>query len=147
MKKGPYNYGTKSKAAYRSLHPLLQKLADAVIKEIDVAITDSSRNKAQQELAFKQGNSKVHFGDSAHNWETAVAMDLLPMDMKNWDDIAAFVRMGKVVTRIAKELNIPLRGLGDPNRDGNTKDGWDYPHFELHPWRSFADKSKPYKGK
>lgn len=144
---GPYKFGAASKKEYKQLHPLLQKLCDEVIKTYDIKILDSSRNKDQQEYAFRKGTSKVHFGDSAHNWTPAVAMDVIPMDMKNWDDIPAFIRMGKHIVATAKRLGIPIRWLGDPNRDGNTKDGWDYPHFELTPWRTFAAKSKPYKGK
>jgi hypothetical protein len=47
--------------------------------------------------------------------------------------------------RIAKEKGIPLRSGLDWNMDGNFKDGWDAPHYELTPWREWAKKSKLYE--
>lgn len=140
-----FYFGTASKKELKQLHPLLVEIANDAIKVIDFRILDSSRGYDEQMLAYKKGTSKAKFGESAHNWTPAIAMDLLPAPY-DWDDMPSFLNMGKVVMAIAKKRNIPLRWGGDWNMDGKTTDGWDFPHFELNPWRSFAAKCKPYKG-
>lgn len=140
-------------------HVLLQKLMNAARDRLPISVLDSQRGKAAQELAFKRGNSKAHFGQSAHNWSPSIAVDVVPAATPNgvnWDDIEAFKKMGKIIGcqnpetgagyGLAKEMKIPVRWLGDPNFDGTFPDGWDFPHFELHPWRSFAANSKLYEG-
>lgn len=130
-------------------HPLLQKLMNAARAKVVFSVLDSQRGRAAQELAFKRGNSKVHFGQSAHNWSPSVAVDIVPAATPNavdWNDLAAFKNLGKIIVPLAKEMDIPIRWLGDPNMDGSPVDGWDYPHFELHPWRDFAKHCKPYNG-
>jgi peptidoglycan LD-endopeptidase CwlK len=125
-------------------HPLLQKVLLEARKKIPFKILQSRRGRVEQELAFRRGHSKAHYGDSAHNWSPAVANDCVPVDL-DWDDKQSFIAVGRVIVQTAKELNISVRWLGDPNRDGSTADGWDFPHFELHPWRTYAKESKPYR--
>lgn len=130
-------------------HPLLQKLMHAAREKVIFSVLDSQRGRAAQELAFKRGNSKAHFGQSAHNWSPSIAVDIVPAATPNtvdWNDLAAFKNLGKVIMSLAKEMGIPIRWLGDPNMDGSPADGWDFPHFELHPWRDFAKQSQPFKG-
>lgn len=143
-------------------HPLLQKLMNAARERMPVAILDSQRGRAEQELAFKRGTSKAHFGQSAHNWSPSIAVDAVPVDAPgkvDWSDLAAFKAMGKIIGcfnpndgtgyGLAKELKIGIRWLGDPNFDGSFADGWDFPHFELHGvngWRSYVSQSRPYEG-
>lgn len=147
----------KSRARLDSAHPKLQRLVEAALGRGQVlTVLDSQRGEAEQELAFRRGNSKAHFGQSAHNWSPSVAVDLVPFaaGKVDWDNIAAFHRMGRLIGcynpntgqgyGLAKEMGIPIRWLGDPNFDGRLVDGWDFPHFELHPWRAYA--SKPYTG-
>lgn len=109
-------------------------------------ILDSQRDRASQERAFKNGFSKVHFGNSAHNWSPSIACDIAPYPL-DWDDASRFTELQiKFIKPIAKRLNIPIRQGVDWNMDGNlTNDRWDdLPHVELHPWREWAKKSKPY---
>lgn len=131
-------FGTSSKKHLAGAHPLLQQLFNEVIKDIDCTILDSQRGRADQEKAFKLGHSKAHFGQSAHNWNPSVAMDVVPSPL-DWDDTAAFKALAKVVKAKAKALNIPVVWGGDwPNFK-------DYPHYELGPdWRVWAKKSKPF---
>lgn len=143
-------FSSRSLKARAELHPLLQKLADEAIKTFDFVIVDASRNRAQQEAAVAGGFSKVHFGNSAHNWKPAVAMDLYPFPIpKNMDTKAYRAQLRKlqieVIKPAAARLGIPIRQGIDFNRDGNlTNDKFvDLPHVELHPWRDFAKQSKP----
>ncbi len=149
-----YSFSKQSLAARKKLHPKLQQLVDAAIKVIDFKILDATRGRAAQTKAFKQGNSKATFGNSAHNYVPAIAVDLFPAPY-DWDNRQAFINMWNVIgyydpktckgKGLAKEMNIPLRWGGDWNMDGNLSDGWDMPHFELYPWREWARQSKLYE--
>lgn len=121
----------------QNAHPLLQAVLVEARKEIAFRILDSTRGEADQNAAFARGTSKAKFGQSAHNYVPAVAVDLFPAPYK-WDDKQAFLDLAKVMMRISKEKKISIRWGGDWNMDGSTKDGWDFPHYELHPWRNYA---------
>jgi len=140
-------FSKASKAALKDCAPQLQLIANEAIKEIDFKVLDSKRGRLAQEKAYAQGNSKAKFGQSAHNYVPAIAFDLFPAPY-DWNNTASFVKLAEVILRIAKAHGIPLRWGGDWNMDGNktTSDNWDKPHFELHPWRDHAKKSKLYEG-
>lgn len=126
-------------------HPLLQKLLGAAILEYDFIIAGSQRNRKDQEAAYKGGFSKVHFGDSAHNWSPSIAVDIYPAPYNPKTPVKEFVKLQiEVIKPLAKKLEIPIRQGIDWNRNGNlTDDKWDdLPHIELHPWREWAKKSK-----
>jgi peptidoglycan L-alanyl-D-glutamate endopeptidase CwlK len=124
-------------------HPLLQSL----IKEVcatypsgkKFTISDSTRGRAAQEEAFRKGNTRAHFGSSAHNYEPAVALDILPSPL-DWNKWADFKQQADFIMSTAKRLSIPLRWGGDWDGDGSSSDEklLDGPHFELNPWRNFA---------
>jgi peptidoglycan L-alanyl-D-glutamate endopeptidase CwlK len=138
------SFGATSLASREKLHPKLKEVVDAAIKEIDFKILDSTRGRAAQTKAFQQGNSKAKFGDSAHNYVPAIAVDLFPAPY-DWNNRQSFINLSKVILRIGKEKGIPLRWGGDWNMDGNLSDGWDMPHYELHKWRDWAKQSKLYE--
>lgn len=134
-----------SAARLKQAHPNLQKIMNLAIKKRDFGILSSQRGRADQEAAFRNGFTKVHFGHSAHNWQPAIALDIYPKPL-NWKDLDAFVRLAReVIFPIAEELKIPIRWGGDWNRNGSNN-GWDKPHYELYPWRVWAKKSKPFEG-
>ena len=136
------SFSARSLKARAELHPELQKLVDAAIKEIDFIILDAQRGRAEQERAFKAGNSKARFGQSAHNYIPAVALDVCPSPV-DWNDAAKFRAIAKVFVAVAKRLDIPLRWGADWDMDGDWKDErfLDWGHFELNPWREWAKKS------
>jgi peptidoglycan L-alanyl-D-glutamate endopeptidase CwlK len=136
------SFSARSLKARAELHPELQKLVDAAIKEIDFIILDAQRGRAEQERAFKAGNSKARFGQSAHNYIPAVALDICPNPV-DWNDAAKFRAIAKVFMAAADKLDIPLRWGGDWDMDGDWKDErfLDWGHFELNPWREWAKKS------
>lgn len=122
-------------------HPLLQKVFNEVIKKTDIVIMDSQRGRAAQEEAFRKGNSKAHFGQSAHNWAPSVALDVAPFPI-DWNDRGRFIALSKIVLATAKDLGVPLRWGGDWNQNGILTDEKlsDLPHYEVHPWRDFANR-------
>lgn len=140
-------FGKESLKALARCHPHLQSIAQEAILETDFRVLDSIRDRDAQERAFAAGHSKVHFGNSAHNYEPAIAFDLFPAPY-SWKNRKAFIDLSNIIFRIAREKNIELRWGGDFDRDGDktTKDSWDLPHYELHPWRDWAKKSRLYKG-
>lgn len=121
-------------------HPLLRKLIAAVVADgVPLIVLDSQRGRKAQEQAFSKGNSRAHFGQSAHNWSPAIALDVVPSPL-DWNDIAAFKRLGATITAKAKVLGIPI------SWGGTWKSLKDFPHYELAPWRDFAAKAKPFEG-
>lgn len=120
-------------------HPLLKKLFTEVAKEANITVLDSQRGRAAQEKAFALGHSRAHFGQSAHNWSPAIALDVCPYPI-NWNNLQRFRDLAAIVKAKAKTLKVPIQWGGD----------WsglvDMPHYELTPWRDYAKKSKPFKG-
>jgi peptidoglycan L-alanyl-D-glutamate endopeptidase CwlK len=139
-------FGSVSKANLAKCHPKLQSVLKEAIKEIDFKVLDSTRGRHAQERAFATGKSKARFGQSAHNYVPAIAVDLFPAPY-DWNNRAAFKALAVVIMRIANKQGHPLRWGGDWNQDGDktTSDAWDMPHFELSPWRTWAKTSKLYE--
>lgn len=145
MTNGIFDLGSAARLA--NAHPMLQTLMAEAKKEAGFTILDSQRGRAAQELAFKQHRTKVHYGNSAHNWTPAVALDVAPLPI-DWNDLQPFIHLSKIILPIAKRLKIPIRWGGDWDMDGKSTDEKfvDMPHYELHPWRDFAKYSRPYEG-
>ena len=104
--------GTASRRRLDGAHPLLQKLFAAVAAEAPILILDSQRGRAAQERAFALGNSRAHFGQSAHNWAPAVASDVVP-DPLDWSDARRFETLAALVKATARRLDIPILWGGD----------------------------------
>lgn len=136
------SFSARSLKALKELHPDLQRVASDAIRNVDFVLLDAQRGRAEQEKAFKAGNSKAHFGQSAHNWVPAIAFDLAPYPI-TWE-AAKFRVIAKEIMASAKRLGVPVRWGGDWDMDGDWKDEkfLDWGHFELTPWRDFAKKSK-----
>jgi peptidoglycan LD-endopeptidase CwlK len=136
-------FSKRSLKSLAELHPDLQRVASEAINEVDFVILDAQRGRAEQEKAFKAGNSKAHFGQSAHNWIPAVALDVVPYPI-DFNNVAGFKAIAKAFLAAAKRLDVPLRWGGDWDMDGDWKDErfLDWGHFELNPWRDFAKHSK-----
>src|SRR6478736_2330599 len=94
-----YKFSQASLASRAKLLPCLQQVVDEAIKVIDFKILDATRGKAAQEKAFKQGNTEVHYPNSAHNYVPALAMDLFPAPY-DWDNRQSFINLSKVILAI-----------------------------------------------
>jgi peptidoglycan L-alanyl-D-glutamate endopeptidase CwlK len=142
-----YRFSMTSLAARAKLHPSLRACVDIAIQTVDFKILDATRGKAAQERAFALGHSDVHFGNSAHNYIPAVAVDLFPApyswDTKRADVRDGFKRLADAMLSAGQRLGVPLRWGGDWDRDGkqNSVGLIDLPHFELFPWKSFVKPS------
>lgn len=139
------HFSTRSKNRLAQAHPLIQKVMNEAIKHYDFSILDSQRDREAQEKAFAAGNSRAHFGQSAHNWSPSVAADVAPYPI-DWNNRQRFIDLKNVIMPIAARFNVPLRWGGDWDGDGDMTDQtlMDLPHYELHPWREWARDCKPY---
>lgn len=134
------SYGKKSLERLSTAHPDLQRLFHEVIKEIDITIIYGHRSPEEQFELYKigrelQGDKWVVVGkivtnldgfnkQSEHNFLPSNAVDTAPYPI-DWSDISRFKKMGGVIKRIAKEMNINISWGGD------WKSFKDYPHTEL----------------
>ncbi len=127
-----------SQAALAAAHPLLRKWIATVIADnpkLKFQILEARRGRSDQEKAFAKGNSRVHFGDSAHNWTPSLALDITPVPL-NWNNVASFKALAPPFKAAAKKAGVSLRWLGPVIGD--------YPHWELHPWRDYVKGAKLY---
>ncbi len=146
-------FSKRSLANLSDAHALLRQLMFAAIKEYDFTAADGGRGRAAQEMAVKLGRSKVHFGNSAHNFIPWIALDIypFPIDFSKKGEKAYRKKLVElqmdVIKPTADKLGIPIRQGIDFNRNGIlTDDNFvDLPHVELHPWREFAKKSKLFE--
>lgn len=131
--------GAASRRRLDGAHPLLRALFERVAAETPILVLDSQRGRTAQERAFALGHSRAHFGQSAHNWSPALALDVVPAPL-DWADTARFSALAARVKALAAEMSIPIVWGGDWPRLR------DMPHYELAPWRSFAAAAKPFEG-
>lgn len=118
-----YKFSKKSKEKLATCHPDLQKIANELIKIMDVTILCGHRDEEAQNKAFHKGNSKLEYPNSKHNQIPSLAVDIVPYPL-NWSDIEMFQRMCGIIEGIAHEKGIKIR-MG---RDFSFKD---FPHAEL----------------
>ena len=117
-------FGRKSTERLTQAHPDLQHLFSEIIKTIDCSVLCGYRGKEEQEAAYRDGNSKLHFPDSKHNHLPSLAVDVAPYPI-NWQNIERFKSFGEFVKKTAEELGIKIRWGGD------FKTWKDYPHYEI----------------
>lgn len=118
-----FKFGKKSLERLSECHEDLQRIANELIKEMDVTVLCGYRGKEEQEQAFINGNSKLRFPHSKHNRKPSLAVDIVPYPI-DWKDMKRFLDMCAAIERIADELKIKII-LG---RDFTFRD---WPHIEL----------------
>ena len=143
------NFGTRSRENLETCHPDLQILFNAVIREIDCSVTCGYRNEADQEKAFKSGNSKAHYPHGKHNSNPSNAVDVLPYPV-DWNDLDRFywfsgwVLAKAEILRNVGEISHKIKWGGNWRgiKDGKIDFSYnirsdvldDLPHYELIPY-------------
>lgn len=117
-------FSARSKANLDTCHHDLKRVLEAAIKRTDFTVICGHRTRANQEIAFREGRSKLRYPDSKHNKIPSRAVDVAPCPL-DWDDIQSFRDMAKVILEVAKELGVELVW------GGNWPTFQDMPHFEL----------------
>lgn len=109
----------------------LQTLMKEVIKDYDFTVICGTRGEADQDAAYKAGNSKLKFPNSKHNSNPSKAVDIAPYPI-DWNNVGRFKQLAQEVLRTAERLGIDIRWGGDFNCNGKEDDSFvDLPHFEL----------------
>ena len=117
----------------------LRRLVDAVIQVYDFSIICSHRGQEEQERCFNNGNSKAHFGQSAHNYMPSFARDCWPypapyiqvQGIKQLDSNSPeWNKMGQVFKDMAENLGIEIEWGGDWESIS------DKPHIEIKSWKT-----------
>lgn len=132
MGKLRYPYSIRSQTALNECHPLLIRLFSEVAMRIDNTIITGHRGKAEQNLKFKQGKSKLKYPKSKHNAIPSLAVDAAPYPI-DWHDRERATLFAGYVLGIADDMGIEIIWGGDWNRDFRVKDNTfdDLWHFEL----------------
>ena len=119
-----------SKQRLATCHPDIRHVCEQLIKTFDFSVSCGYRGKADQDAAYKQGNSKVRFPNSAHNKLPSLAVDLVPYPV-DWSDIGRFKALAAAFFAVA----VLLKERGEIKSEfvwgGNWKKLKDYPHFEI----------------
>ena len=127
-----YKFSEKSKAKLATCNGRLQELFNQVIKYYDCSILEGHRSDERQEELFRQGKSKLRAGQSKHNKNPSLAIDVAPYPI-DWNDKNKFYHFVGYVKATADQLNIKIRCGADWDNDNDLNDQtfFDLPHFEL----------------
>lgn len=137
------SFSTDSKKKLEQCHPLLQALFEKVIERYDCKVLEGYRSPSRQDLLYSQGQSKAEGGQSAHNYEPSLGVDVTPYPIpKNWgerdeNEKDKFYHFAFYVLGVAHAMGIQLRWGGDWDSDKDVNDQAfnDLVHFELANWK------------
>lgn len=137
-------YGKSSERRLITCHGLLQELFRRVVKRRDCSITDGHRGEELQNGLYAIGRTKpgtivtnARFGESRHNDNPSMAVDIIPWPEK-WADEDAFDELSLIVWDEWRKMHVTKFKLvwgGDWDGDGDRSDQKfiDLPHWELRP--------------
>jgi len=117
-------FSIRSQKKLETCHVDLQDIMNEVIKHLDITILCGHRSKGAQNAAYYEKRSQLRWPKSCHNTCPSMAVDVAPFPL-NWDDLARFVEMAKLVFKVADEKGIKIEW------GGSWKTFKDFPHFEL----------------
>lgn len=122
------SFSLRSLERLETCAPELQIVMNEAILEFDFTVLCGHRGKEEQEKAFRDGNSRVHWPNGKHNSMPSKAVDVAPWFEKEphvrWEDLVTFGVMAEVILSTAERLGVELVWGGD----------WkmrDYVHFEI----------------
>ena len=84
-------------------HPDLQVLFYDVIKYFDCTILQGYRTQEEQEQAFKEGHTRLHYPDGKHNRQPSLAVDVTPFPI-DFGNTKLALWFGGYVMGIAQKL-------------------------------------------
>jgi len=126
-----------SKARLETCHPDIRRWVERLILRFDFTVVCGHRNEEDQEEAFRNGKSKVHYPDSRHNYFLSLAVDLAPWDQHrgviDWDHPERFIFLAGMGLELAQTMELPITWGGDWDGDTFMRDHSfkDFPHFQL----------------
>lgn len=131
-------FSQESFSKLSTCHIDLQALFYEVIKNFDCTVLEGYRDQADQEAAFKAGNTQLHYPNGNHNSNPSNAVDVSPYPI-DWGNTKRFYWFAGYVMGIAQKLKDEgkmthaVRYGGDWNQDMDITDNkfQDLVHFEL----------------
>lgn len=132
-------FSKESFSALSTAHIDLQTVMYEVIKHIDCTVLQGHRGQAEQEAAFANGKTTLHFPDSKHNKLPALAVDVVPFPV-DWSNPSRFYWFAGFVLGISEvlfqqgKITHKIRWGGDWNQNYDITDEKglrDLPHFEI----------------
>ena len=136
------HFSAISQARLDTCHIDLRTLFKHVILDYDCTIVCGSRGKEDQEKAFSEGKSKVHYPNSKHNKIPSEAVDVAPFENGKIDwSREQLLFFAGYVKGLADQLyrtgvmkhRIRLGADFSGDNDVNDEKFSDCPHFELIP--------------
>lgn len=124
------HFGTTSKTRLETCHPLLQRVMNAAIQDVDFSVICGVRTAEEQNRAYDTGASRLRYPQSKHNATPSMAVDIAPYPL-DWNDTAAFRALAAVVKRRWEEIPVPERMGLRLVWGGDWKRFVDMPHWEL----------------
>lgn len=126
------NFSNRSQEKLNSCHIDLQKIFNVVIQNYDCTILEGHRSDEKQDELFRQGKSQLRAGQSKHNQNPSMAVDVAPYPI-NWNDRVKFYHFVGYVKATADQLGIKIRCGADWDNDNDLHDQtfFDLVHFEL----------------
>lgn len=131
------SYGRASMDRLQHAHPDLQRWCERLILRFDHTLVCSHRGQEEQEEAFRNGKSLVHYPFSRHNTYPSLAVDLAPFDVYagriDWKAEKRFILLAGMGLQLAAEMNLPITWGGDWDNDTYMRDHefLDFPHYQL----------------
>jgi len=126
------SFGTSSRKKLDTCHDSLVAICDLVIETYDFTVLEGHRSDKRQEELFRQGKSKLRAGQSKHNNEISLAVDIAPWPIR-WDEERGFYFLAGLMFQASFDLGIKIRFGGDWNQNFDFSDQsfFDLVHFEL----------------
>jgi peptidoglycan L-alanyl-D-glutamate endopeptidase CwlK len=126
------SFSTKSEDTLATCDHRLQQICDRVIKTYDFSVLEGYRSDERQEELYRQGKSKLRAGESKHNQDPSLAVDIAPYPI-DWEDHKRFYLLAGMMFQAAYDIGYPIRWGGDWDRDWehNDQSFHDLPHFEI----------------
>lgn len=131
------SFSNTSRSRLWTCHEEIQDWATALIWRFDFTVVCGHRGRDEQEDAFRNGKSKVHYPHSRHNTSPSLAIDIAPWDQHrgviDWDHPDRFILLAGMGLELARQMGIPLTWGGDWDSDTFMRDHSfkDFPHFQL----------------
>lgn len=116
----------------KTAHPTLMSFAKTFrTANLDAHVSCSTRSKEDQEAAFAKGTSKAHYGQSAHDFTPALALDWFRLTQANG---ASFDSVW------FKDKLAPAARTAGLVWGGDFRSIHDLPHVELSNWKALVGK-------
>ena len=145
----PYKLSNASKQKLMSCHKPLIDVFSEVLYYKDISILEGYRDKEEQEKAKENGTSNASFGQSAHNYNPSLAIDVVPYPIPKkivngkevWDDDSPeWDELHDIVSNICLQFGVKLKWGGE------FKKLIDKPHYEVEDWKSLVNLNEEKDG-